>query len=347
MLSHVRVVLSTVVVVFALSLAKVSASPLSDAIAWWQPPQAFLCHIPTVDFPSKYSQTDPLHCDDGDMTLFNGMICVSGDQRGCDGVRLAQGADGRWWRSPRRIGWTYPTYDVSFSPDQALGVMLYTAKSKNKAAFDRWAKWMADNRPCLVEIGGKCIQHGWLRYCTDDIPDKRCTLRPDDCTYFKATGTYLGSSEANLCESVLDELPSAIAPFPKAAILSVPTQVCASAVVNQVGFPLHLAAVGLLLARTLDIKDPLLDDAGQTLAARQDQNPFFQYLSPGATTLCPNVGLSPSPKPDVVTELLKLCPNPKRPSAGRNQWSWERDQTSNAWLDSMYWDCIFLGNLLP
>jgi hypothetical protein len=333
MCHRLHAILAALTLIFTMSVGKLPASPLSDALAWWQPPRAFECHIPSVDFPSKFSASDTLHCDDGDMTLFNGMICVSGDQRGCEGVRLAQGSDGRWWRSPRRIGWTYPTYDVSFSPDQALGVMLYTAKTKKVAAFDHWVQWMADNRPCLIQIGGKCVQKGWLRYCTDDIPDKRCTLRPDDCTYLWATGIYLGSSNADLCDKVLDELPSGVAPFPKSAILSVPQQVYASVSVNQVGFPLHLAAVGLLLARTLGIKDPLLDMAGQTLATRQNQNPFFQYLATGAT-------------PGTITALLKLCPNPDRPSNGRNQWSWERDQTSSAWLDSMYWDCIFLGNLL-
>ena len=310
MLYRIRICSTTLLLFLTVSMANVAASPLSDALAWWQPPQAFLCHSASVDFPSKFDATDVSHCDDGDMTLFNGMICVSGDQRGCDGVRLAQGADGRWWRSPRRIGWTYPTHDVSFSPDQALGVMLYTARARNLAAFDRWVQWMADNRPCLVQVGGSCLQKGWLRYCSDDVVDKRCTFRADDCTYLKATGIYLGSSKGDLCDKVLDELPSGVAPFPKSAILSVPAQVYASASVNQVGFPLHLAAVGLLLARTLGLRDPLLDSAGQTLATRQNQNPFFAYLANGATA-------------GTTTMLLNQCPNPGRPSNGRNQWSWE------------------------
>jgi hypothetical protein len=314
--------------IFATIAPEGFASPLTDALAWWQPPRAFLCHLPNVDFPSKFSATDSTNCDDGDMTLFNGMICASGDQRGCDGVRLAQGGDGRWWRSPRRIGWTYPSADVSFSPDQALGVMLYTAVVKDVAAFDHWAQWLDDNRPCIVEIGGNCLQKGWLRYCTDDVPDKRCTLRPGDCAFLTATGKYIGSSRVDLCEMVLKELN-----LPSSFIPSVPSQVLASASVNETGFPLHLAAVTLLLARTLGINDPDLDKAGQILAARQDQNPFFQYLATGATS-------------GTITLLLNLCPNPNRPSNGRNQWSWERDQKDKAWLNSMYWDCIFLGSRL-
>ena len=69
------------------------------------------------------------------------------------------------------------------------------------------------------------MQKGWLRYCTDDMVDKRCTFRPDDCTFLTATGEYIGSSKADLCAEVIAELPSGLAPFPKSAILSVPDQV--------------------------------------------------------------------------------------------------------------------------
>src|SRR5580704_13417762 len=159
MCASVRLLICSFALLVLASVESVRSSPLSDAMAWWQQPtQAPLCHLPNVDFPTKYSATDPMNCDDGDMTLFNGMLCSSGDRRGCDGVRLAQGSDGRWWRSPRRIGWTWPSYDVSFSPDQALGVMLYTAKSRDVAAFDRWVQWIADNRPCIIEIGNTCLQ---------------------------------------------------------------------------------------------------------------------------------------------------------------------------------------------
>ena len=321
----------TVTLALATFLARSSASPLTDALAWWEPPQAFLCSAAkTGAFPSKYSATDPDHCDDGDMTLFNGLLCKGGDRRGCDGVRLAQGPDGEWWRSPRRIGWTsnsHPGADVSFSPDQALGVMLYVAVSKDVNAFDRWLKWLDENRPCLVKVGSLCLQKGWVRFCTDDA-DKRCTARPGDCAFLEATGTFLASSAGDICTRILKELH-----LPSNWLPSVPTQVLGSASANTPGYPLHLAAVQLLLARTLEIKDPMLTSAGQILAAKQSENPFFQYLANGSS-------------PQVTALVLKLCPSQARPSVDRNQWSWERDQTDKAWLNSMYWDCIFLGKLL-
>lgn len=321
-----------IALLFAAYATCASSTPLSDALVFWEPPQALLCSATGAPYPSKYSAGDPTHCDDGDMTLFNGLLCAAGDSRGCDGVRLSQGGDGRWWRSPRRIGWTYPNHDVSFSPDQALSVMLYAVGSRNVNAFDRWLQWISDNRPCLIKVGGNCLKKGWLRYCTDDIPDKRCTFRPGDCTYLKATANYLGSAMANLCEDVLDDLGSGVAPFPKNLILSVPAQALASATANTPGFPLHLAAVGLFLARTMGLKDSDLDAAGRELVAKQGENPFFQYLSLGKVQ-------------SVTDQLLALCPTPANPSGNRSQWAWERDQAEQAWKDSMYWDCMFLGKL--
>src|SRR5690348_11546418 len=49
------------------------------------------------EFPSKEA------CEDGDTTLFNGLLCASGEPLGCRAVQRAQGADGRFWRSPRRV----------------------------------------------------------------------------------------------------------------------------------------------------------------------------------------------------------------------------------------------------
>ncbi|RXG97197.1 hypothetical protein [Bradyrhizobium vignae] len=316
---------------FVIHVTCALATPLSDALMFWEPPQALLCNATGTPYPTKYSAGDPTHCDDGDMTLFNGLLCAAGDGRGCEGVRLSQGADGRWWRSPRRIGWTYPNHDVSFSPDQALGVMLYAVATRDVKAFDRWLQWIADNRPCLIKVGSNCIKEGWLRYCTDDAADKRCTLRPGDCTYLKATANYLGSARARLCEDVIDDLAGA-APFPKNLILSVPGQALASATANTPGFPLHLASVGLFLARTMGLQDPDLDAAAKVLVAKQGENPFFQFLSVGKAQ-------------GVTDQLLALCPTQARPSGNRSQWAWERDQAEQAWKDSMYWDCIFLGKL--
>jgi hypothetical protein len=193
-----------IIVVVAISMANSRADDLSDLLVFWQS-QAFECKAGQLSFPSKYAADDPNNCDDGDMTLFNGLLCASSDRRGCDGVKRAQANDGRWWRSPRRIGWEAPNHDVSFSPDQALGVLHYVMQDHDKASFDRWYSWIDSHRPCLAEAFGRCVLKGWPRFCTDDQQDKRCTFRPGDCALIAFVGEQLGRS-SSICKEVLREL---------------------------------------------------------------------------------------------------------------------------------------------
>ena len=71
---------------------------------------AHLCHAPDgFAFASKGpidSKVYPDDCDDGDPTIFNGLLCASGDKRGCEAVKRSltteAGLDeSRMWRSPR------------------------------------------------------------------------------------------------------------------------------------------------------------------------------------------------------------------------------------------------------
>ena len=156
-----------------------TADELEGAVSLWKA-QAFHCTDAGFDFPSKLgtpSAHDSSICEDADMTLFNGLLCASGEKLGCDAVRESQAPDGRWWRSPRRIGKDLSLgFDVSFSPDQALGVMLYAVTTHDTERFMKWLRWINDYRPCITRIAHTCLIKGWPRYCTDD-GDKRCTFR--------------------------------------------------------------------------------------------------------------------------------------------------------------------------
>lgn len=300
--------------IFIVRPSVVSGADFAERKLFWES-NAFKCKFETGDFPSKEGDT-PGSCDDGDMTLFNGLLCLAGQEVGCEAVRRSQAKDGRWWRSPRRINWEAPKHDVSFSADQALGVFSYLVATRDVRSFEAWVRWIDQNRPCITSIGDTCIK-GWPRYCRDDHEDKRCTLRPADCAWFSAIGDYL-SRPVHVCPSVLD----------------VSTFVAGSTTLNTSGFPLHLAAVQLLLLRRLGILNENAKIASETFKIRGDENnAFFQYLRFGNT--------------DKVAELtLRLCPSPERPSRRRFQWSWERADGEQAWLDSMYWDCIFLASLM-
>jgi hypothetical protein len=207
-----RTILSSALVAFlgvTITLFFDSAS-YSDGIAdrqgSWHPPNAFLC---LNAFPSKYDPADSKQCGDGDMTLFNGLLCLSSEMVACQAVLHSKDSSGRWWRSPRRVNWEYPTYDVSFSPDQALGVLAYVLGTKDSSSFGEWLTWIESHRSKLTADQIKQVAKdeiaklNWstaqvdvavnviaallpprLAYCSDDY-DARCTLRPGDCAIIK------------------------------------------------------------------------------------------------------------------------------------------------------------------
>jgi hypothetical protein len=305
---------------------RVYGDELSDRRAFWER-STFWCMATTPSFPSKEVLGVPTDCDDGDMTMFNGLLCSAGIDAGCDAVVRAQGADGRWWRSPRRIGWEAPDHDVSFSPDQSLGILLYVVKKNDAANVKRWLSWLETNRPCIAELGDRCVQRGWLRFCRDDQEDKRCTLRPADCVRIEMVAQKLGV-DGQVCRRVMRELG-----LPEDVLLPVDEFLRASAVVNEPGYPMHLVSVGILLARQSGMQTEKLNQAAGILAAREPGNPFFQFLHSGAT-------------PTVRAALLSICPAPDRPSAYRFQWVWERVPKAESWRESMYWECLFLHDLM-
>lgn len=306
-----------------------AADTLDDRMKYWES-QAFLCKDAGGSFPSKegtVSPSNPSGCDDGDMTLFNGLLCAAGDARGCEGVRRAQGSDGRWWRSPRLVGLGEPGH-ASFSPDMALGVYNYIVKSNDKGAFERWLKWLDANRPCVITVAGSCLLQGWPRFCPDDGPQKGCTFRPTNCDDLEKVAMATGAQGGDLCRRVLQDFkikPDYIVPTQQLAL--------ADALLNDLGFSLHLAAAKVFLLERAGITSVDVRAAAVALAYRQPKNPFFLYLAEGPT--------------QKVQELvLNLCPTPALPSKRKFQWAWERDTDEKAWLDSMYWDCIFMGKLL-
>jgi hypothetical protein len=140
-------------------------------------------------FPAKDNDDQPLQCDDQDMTLFNGLLCSVGDPRGCDGVRRAQGDDGRWWRSPRLVGHdrTHGGADASLSEEQTWGIFLYLLQTKDKPAFEKWVKWIAEQgRPCWIKVGSSCRVSGLPQWCTDSTQTGACNFLPFECVAFEA-----------------------------------------------------------------------------------------------------------------------------------------------------------------
>ena len=258
-------------------------------------------------------------CDDGDMVLFNGLLCATGDPRACDQVKYSQDSDGRWWRSPRRKGDNLGENN-SFSRDMALGVMLYLVTYRDTAAADRWMDWVRDNRPCIQRkpFGGGCLIRGAHRFCKDDS-DNRCTLTPAIWGVLGRVYQYLGMSRTSEMRQYEDSDGDAL-----------PTK----ATEAPTGYELHLAAVEVFLKAKIDASRVPRETAANKLVNRQPNNPFFRFLKFGNNT-------------DLKTRVLSLCPSHRAPhNSNLRQWAWERDTAESAWRNTSGWDCIFMGNLI-
>jgi hypothetical protein len=146
-------------------------------------------------------------------------------------------------------------------------------------------------------------------------------------------GKSLSVAKADLCRRVISSFKIDIGRFRD---FFYPTELLAAgaAVVNEPDFPLHLAAVKILLLKLMNDKSPYIAESGDILAKRDSGNPFFLYLSEG-------------PSARVLNSVLTVCPSAANPVADFNQQSsWERPSSGKPWLHSMYWDCIFMGRLL-
>jgi hypothetical protein len=260
-----------------------------------------------------------MDCDDGDMTLFAGLLCASGDRLGCETVRQAQDGNGRWWRSPNRKG-NALNHSISFSRDMSMGVLLYLVETRDTEAANKWLRWIYKKRPCLLEnpLNGKCITYGAARFCTDE-ENQTCTLTSGNWALLGHVWDALGlekTEEMKMLGQVDPKLQESIV------------------AATPVGYQLHLHAVEVLLKAKLNVQRSQREAIADLIYSRQPENPFFGWLA-GAST------------DELKNRLLTLCPSQNSSSLGsRRQWAWERDTSSAAWQDSMGWDCIFLDNLL-
>lgn len=301
---------------------------LTERLAFWKS-QAFLCtaspSLPIL-FPSRPTGEASQPCDDGDMTLFNGLLCAAGIEEGCTGVREAlDPASGQWFRSPRiRINGN-DRGGADFSPDMALGAQLYLVAKKDSDRAWKWLMWMHENVPCTFELLGHCVLKGLPRFC----PQVGCELRPGDAASLAETVSFF---QENLGMPALPDgrLRGHLGSFSGSG----PLVQEISALINRPGFPQHLVAVSILLSRNITGDPTRLKEAAKTLADRTPTNAFFAFLNEGKTQ-------------GVIDRVIERCPAPgKLPIPPLNEWQWERDDAKSPWTHSAYWDCIFMGALL-
>jgi len=246
-------------------------------------------------------------CDDGDMTLFSGLLCLSGDQRGCQGVKDAQSADGRWWRSPRRTNENLG-HPNAFSRDMSLGVLAYLVQTKDEAAAKKWMSWIDRNRPCVVKLFGSCRVRGFHRLCKND-EDFRCSITPELWAVIAEVWEHNNWSTTPTMRLYRNT--------PDVPISE-----------NLKGYELHLKGVKAFIRQKMGKK---ICKVADELVDQESWNPFFRYLKEG-------------PSEAVKEAMVEVCPLSQ--PAERRQWSWERRGYKEPWVKSMGWDCIFMSNLL-
>jgi hypothetical protein len=108
----------------------------------------------------------------------------------------------------------------------------------------------------------------------------------------------------------------------------------------------HIAAAEVFLLRNLGYSGKELRAAASYAYQRDKEvseknkvpyNPFFEYLVNDRSAR-------------MLQQILKKCPSLEKPSVKRFQWFPERGEEPQpngkpAWIESMYWDCIFLAHL--
>ena len=329
---------------------------------------AHLCHAPDgFAFASKGpidTKVNPDDCDDGDSTIFNGLLCASGDKRGCEAVKRSltteAGLDeSRMWRSPRRAqtnnlhreNGSVVTGDSgehkTFSPDQELGLLLYAVTTGDKSSLERWFNWLDHNRPWADQA---TKVHNVPRYCHH----QNCTMRPIDRDMDDAVFRALGGESPDgirnykLNATLLTIPITMVVPGVQTILqlylnMSVGDKIYYEATLNAPNFPTHLSAIRAWLL--VKIQHPNQGRAKETIAMianKQPKNPFYQYLHEGAT-------------PKVAALVKKYCPAPSQSRGGDlGHWTWESDSSDwkvpakidNGKPSSMLWDCIFMRNLL-
>ncbi|MBM3381216.1 MAG: hypothetical protein FJY29_02130 [Betaproteobacteria bacterium] len=189
------------------------------------------------------------NCDIGDATLFNGLLCLSGEELSCEAVRRSQGSDGRMWRAEFRVASDAVN---SFSRDMAMGVLAYLVATRDVELARRWMSW--------IEANGQ-------RLCRESS-DNRCEFTPGFWLLFREVWEYLG-------------LP--LNQPMRTAVVSDTLMALLQSQFSPPGFELHLAGVNYLVRRGMKQTGATLDSLALALVSRQPDNPFFAYLHEGAT----------------------------------------------------------------
>lgn len=252
--------------------------------------------VPGLSYPAKQPNGLSYDCGDGDSTSINGLICLSGaSPAACEAVRRAIGPDGRMWRSPYRVGLD-PGPDTA-SRDQLDGFLSYLVRTKDKITAQKWWTYMEANGKKLCPVA----------------TDNRCDLVPTSYGQLARVWRFLGLTptlEMTLGEAGLE------------------TTFLAEAEFTSPGYQLADVVDAILRFQKMGENTDDLQRAADVAYAAQPDNPFFAYVSTGAT--------------DEVATLLLQQAAPTAPVV-KDAYSTATDSPG---VDSMGWEYVALAAFL-
>lgn len=286
-------------------------------------------------YPAGYHGAE---LEDADMTIFGGIMCASGEPRGCESVERSF-ANHRFYRSPRRTS-EVDEGEATFSGDQMKGVFHYFASKKATAdkTYQQKRQMLAEyldfirHNPTDVPSGGEDKQNKRGRgsfvldsgysVCDTYKPNFTCLVGGADWHILEILATKYG---------LASKLPADLKAIKKRYAFSYDGVLWESMVTNS-GYRLHLVANTIWILKRLGLRDQRLEKALQIIAVRQPKNPFFRYLAIG-----------PDREGQRITDSeCKLSDN----RAPGGDWAWQSADAEKRWETSMVWDCVAMYRLL-
>ncbi len=308
------------------SWSKVSPAPLSEATK--QQLSERRAHIRGwVKICPDGSITDS-ECPFGDMAIFSGLLCLSGEKERCQAVKDSQSITGEWFRSPGMVDKQRSNGKATFSRDQSRGVLAYLVATGDRESAEKWMDFILanDNKLC------KKTPVGW----------DACAIRPTWWLETTRVWDYLGLARRGKMRDSSFIFDTLYRPL--------------EARFQKEDYPIHLTATGIYLrqeiAKRTGVRDANHRDMRRVLNIihrRWPYNPFIHYLKFGATE-------------EAAATVLKYCPATPPPALGENgerlgQWIWQRrrddlffdhhpTRRERSWDYPGGHDCVFMINLL-
>lgn len=219
-------------------------------------------NLPYCDYPNNFRGVSKGNCDDGDIMMYSGLLCLSGEEIGHQTVLRSVDETGRAWRSPRRIN-NEPEGN-SFSRDMLSGMLGCIIKHKDKELAQRfWAYTQS--------IGGKLCP---------DATDNKCTMLPTTLGLLKQVWTYIGLEPTTAMKlgGVIDDIG-----------LLAQSQ-------TRDGYELDLSVIHIFLRQRMDTYNSVLKKAAQIASERQPENPWFELVYNGKTEKFIDLFLAQAPE---------------------------------------------------